>query len=509
VPPEPIELILPPSLDPVATVALLGKRLELSPGRASSRDRVLLDSFDGRLRATGLRAEWVGGKIVLYEPGAPVRTVSVPPARRYLVSDIPPGVVRDRVADVLGVRALLPRVRVRSEVVPVAVLDGDAKTVVRVSIERSSVSGGEALAPRLLVRPVLGYENAYERVLQVARDRLGFVSADRSLYDAAVRAAGGKPAGIKSRPKISLPGDTRTDVAAQQVLHALADIAEANLPGAVEDLDSEFLHDLRTSIRRARSVLRELKGVHPVEARAHVRDELKWAQGLTGPVRDLDVQLLEWGSLTAGARREDLDALRSVLERRRAAELTRLRRGLGSKRFAVALRGWRALADTPPPTGDDPSRPHAATPIHQVAGARIRKVYRRMVRDGNAIGDGSPAEALHDLRKRGKELRYLLELFGASYPDDVVKPMVSTLKDLQDVLGHFQDRATQAAFLRGLADELAAEPGGPAALMALGSVLDVVDADQREARAEFAEAFRPFAASKQGKVVAKTFPKRP
>ena len=59
---------------------------------------------------------------------------------------------------------------------------------------------------------------------------------------------------------------------------------------------------------------------------------------------------------------------------------------------------------------------------------------------GRRIGDDSPAEALHDLRKKGKELRYLLEFFASLYAADVVKPMVSTLKGLQDVLGRFQDR---------------------------------------------------------------------
>jgi CHAD domain-containing protein len=83
------------------------------------------------------------------------------------------------------------------------------------------------------------------------------------------------------------------------VLGRLADIAEANVPGTLDDLDSEFLHDLRVSVRRARSVLRELRGVHPPAERAHLRDELRWVQGLSGPVRDLDVQLLEWDELMA------------------------------------------------------------------------------------------------------------------------------------------------------------------------------------------------------------------
>ena len=63
---------------------------------------------------------------------------------------------------------------------------------------------------------------------------------------------------------------------------------------------------------------------------------------------------------------------------------------------------------------------------------------------GAAIDDASPPEALHDLRKKGKELRYLLEFFAGLYPAEVVKPMVKTLKALQDTLGRFQDREVQA-----------------------------------------------------------------
>ena len=122
-------------------------------------------------------------------------------------------------------------------------------------------------------------------------------------------------------------------------------------------------------------------------------------------------------------------------------EFAALRRGLRSKRFSAGLAAWRALADAQQP-GD--AGQFAAVPVEAVTGARIRHVYRRMVRDGRAIGADSPDEALHDLRKRGKELRYLLEFFGGLFPAEVVKPMVAALKDLQDVLGRFQDRTVQA-----------------------------------------------------------------
>jgi CHAD domain-containing protein len=257
-------------------------------------------------------------------------------------------------------------------------------------------------------------------------------------------------------------------------------------------------------------VLRELRGVHAPAERAHLQAELRWAQGLTGPMRDLDVQLLEWGELTETlppGRAAELAPLHELLLRRRAAALRALRRGLRGDRFAGALLEWRALAASRAGPGAEAERPRAGLPIEAVAGDRIRSVYRRMVRDGGAIDAASPAEALHDLRKRGKELRYLLELFGGLFPGSVVKPMVSALKGLQDVLGRFQDRAVQAELLRGLGDELAAEPGGPAALMAVGLVVEALHADQAAARESFAERFEAFASARQRERMRATFPK--
>jgi CHAD domain-containing protein len=130
-----------------------------------------------------------------------------------------------------------------------------------------------------------------------------------------------------------------------------------------------------------------------------------------------------------------------------------------------------------------------------------------MVRDGRAIDDASPDTDLHELRKRGKELRYLLELFGGLFPRDVVKPMVAALKDLQDVLGRFQDRSVQTDSLRASAEGLAAVPGGPDALLAAGSLISALEADQHDARAHFAERFAAFASREQRDLVKTTFAK--
>ena len=124
---------------------------------------------------------------------------------------------------------------------------------------------------------------------------------------------------------------------------------------------------------------------------------------------------------------------------------------------------------------------------------------------GGRIDDGSPAEALHELRKKGKELRYLLEFFASLYPADVIKPMVASLKGLQDVLGRFQDREVQADRLRSLGDEVAMVEGGAPALMAMGVLVQQLAADQAAARAEFTESFAAFAAEEQRALVKRTF----
>jgi CHAD domain-containing protein len=179
--------------------------------------------------------------------------------------------------------------------------------------------------------------------------------------------------------------------------------------------------------------------------------------------------------------------------------------GLRSERAGSLLRRWSGFLEELEglPEAD---RPDAARPISSVAGERITKVYRRMVKMGRAIDEGSPAEAYHELRKKGKELRYLLELLGAPvYPDEVVKPMIKSLKALQDVLGRHQDREVQVATLSSLRDDVAAVMGGTRALMAMGTLVASLGEDELAARSDFSQRFSAFASKSQRKLVADTF----
>jgi CHAD domain-containing protein len=112
---------------------------------------------------------------------------------------------------------------------------------------------------------------------------------------------------------------------------------------------------------------------------------------------------------------------------------------------------------------------------------------------------------LHDLRKRGKELRYLLEFFARLFPAPTVDPLIKTLKSLQDTLGCFHDREVQAEMLCSLGDEIAIQANGPAALMAMGVLIERLQAQQAEARAQFEQRFAPFGARRRRAALTETF----
>jgi CHAD domain-containing protein len=507
------EYLLPTDFD----VSLVGRRLpgRLELGLEMTRigQRTFFDTFDRRLRNRGLKLVHEDGFLRLFdERGREIAALASPcPAAPIRCDRLEPGPLRAALAPVCDVRALLPTVRMRSRRRTFPVLDGRSKTVARLVAEDAVIAGGAAdgaaLRPRLHARGVRGYETALTRVRRTLEDRLALVTATESVQDEAIVRAGGSPqvsaSHVAVAPDPGVPAE-RATVALAQRLHAAI---EANVPGALADVDTEFLHDMRVAVRRTRSLQRELKAVFPQDELARFRAEFRWLQQVTGASRDLDVYLLEFDEFAAAlpsAERHHLEPLRKLLTERRVRERTRMESALRSGRARGLLDSWAAFLERLPDASHD-DRPRAAAPIREVAAGRIKRVYRQMLRMGGAIDDSSPAVALHELRKKGKELRYLLEFFSPLFPADVTRPMVRTLKALQDTLGRFQDREVQAMMIRSLGREVAVHKDGANALMAMGVLVERLERQQSAARAEFAERFAAFAAGPQRALVRKTF----
>jgi CHAD domain-containing protein len=488
---EVVSHLLPDGSDVDSARAALAEHLELKAGRARNTSATFFDTFDGRLYADGLTLRQENGRLALFDRATGDELVGAhsKASRKLFDSDLP-APLRERLASVIEMRALLPVARVHGREQSFSVLNEDAKTVVRLHVEAAA-----GLHARVRAQGVRGYEQDLERVESVLAERLALEHAGVQLVDEAVVAAGGDPAGTSAKLALTLDPDQPANEAAARVFARLLEVIGENLPGTLDDVDSEFPHDLRVAIRRTRSLQRQFKGIYP-ERLEHFRAEFKRLQAVTGDLRDLDVYMLDYEDLRASlpARMQpDLAPLRALLESHRTKALSSTRRALRSQRTRDALTQWAEFVE---------SAPKADRSVHDLASHRIRGVYRKMVKMGRAIDDDSPAEDLHELRKVGKELRYLLEFFASLYPEAVVKPFIKTLKGLQDMLGRFQDREVQANALRALAPELKEQT---ATVMAMGVLVEHFMNEEAAAREEFAARFEAFASAEQRAVVKEHF----
>ena len=470
-------------------------------GAVRSRRCTWLDTFDWRLYRAGLTLEQVvsgsQAELVLTgRDGAVVATERLPGGRKpswpSLAAELPAGPVQAALEPVTGLRALIPVARATSKVAELQALNSDAKTIARLAVDRVAVTfpARTSLPARLTLIPVRGYQAQADKVGRAIGDLPG-VSADRdSVLEAALAAAGGRPGEVPGKASgIHLTPGMPAARALSQILIALLDAMEANLPGTLRDIDTEFLHDLRVAVRWTRSALKLCGDALPRGLARQYAAEFRWLGDLTTPTRDFDVFLLGYPAMAAslvGAEPDELIPFRDHLTRSRAVAYRRLTAGLRSARFARLRTNWRAaLTDT---------RSVRRPTVAQLAEAKIAAAHRKALHGGSRITPASPPESLHDLRKRCKELRYLVEMFGSLHDPAQRWQAVRELKALQDCLGEYQDADVQRAEIRAFAAQMMAERAAPAeTLLAMGEIAASLAEAMAAARAQFDSRFADFA----------------
>jgi CHAD domain-containing protein len=277
------------------------------------------------------------------------------------------------------------------------------------------------------------------------------------------------------------------------ICQAQLDAIERHRPGARRGRDPEELHDLRVAVRRTRSALGEFRKLFPAVQVEHFRTEFRWLGEITGPVRDFDVYLHKLPAyrqmLTPGAAAA-LEPFREFLQRHWRMERRRLLRRLASVRMQRLLADWQRFLDA----ADGSTWPeNAAQPTGEVARRHIWKLYRRFLRQGEAIRNDSPDHDLHGLRITGKKLRYLVEFFRALHQPEEIALLIKAMKGIQDYLGDYQDLTVQQAHLGELARQMAAEGDLPSeTLQALELLVKMLRNEQRLARRQFPERFQVF-----------------
>ena len=276
------------------------------------------------------------------------------------------------------------------------------------------------------------------------------------------------------------------------VLRHNAQAIDAHLQGAIDDRDPEFLHQLRIAVRRTRSVLAEGRNVLPSAIATSARGQFKTLAALTGPVRDLDVYLIEWPTYTSSLERHvaaQLVVVENMLIERRRTAYADFADSFRSAMATEPFMAWRRWLDRP---NDEPDMGDAHRPLGLVVSKRIARAQKTLLDRGRAIRPETPADVLHDLRKDAKKLRYLLECFAGLIPSDTTKKFLPRLRNLQDNLGQHQDAEIHLGELRTIGREIHAAGSTADQMLAMGQVAERLDRRRLAARAEFKTRFASY-----------------
>jgi CHAD domain-containing protein len=162
---------------------------------------------------------------------------------------------------------------------------------------------------------------------------------------------------------------------------------------------------------------------------------------------------------------------------------------LRSERYRTLMERWARFVEGLGRSPDDVWR----RPVPDLAAPQIRKMNKRLLREGDALEEGSEDAEYHELRKTCKKLRYLMELFRDSFDEAAVGRAIKRLKKLQDELGRFQDCSTQVETFRRLGEQMQASGEHSAAtMMALGVLVQKLEEAKHTHMRGFRRRFRSF-----------------
>lgn len=481
----------------------LSKKYNLSTVHATNLQRQYLDSFDWRMYQKcyicGIDNNDAEIKFFLEEKNTEkcLYTFLIKETPKF-PQDIPLANCRQILADTLKVRALTSVATINIRQRQLAVLDEEQKTLAKLHVESYSMTDQTSLSVipgRLIIFPVRGYEKVFQNIVQYLSEQLSLSPVTTNLLDETLAIIGKKPDTSALLVTKNLNQSFNVWEAVRILLSDLLHVMQMNERGVRDAIDTEFLHDYRVAVRRTRSVLTQIKHIFSDKELEYFKQEFYWLGLITSPTRDLDVYLLEFDNYTQALSpklRDDLIPFQHFLCHHWKLEHTRLCEALNSERYKKLIREWKKVLKR---RNVQSSQAFNATkPARQVANQRILKLYKKVLKEGDAINAESPDEDLHELRKTCKKFRYLMEFFQNYYPSNQIKRLIKRLKLLQDNLGKFQDLSVQIQQLSEFAQQMQDEGlADTKTIMAMGVLVQNLVTQKKTTRSYFSEQFKNFA----------------
>ena len=361
-----------------------------------------------------------------------------------------PKPLRSAVARLTGGRPLVPVAQVsthRKEVV----LVGDDGTEIAV------IADDDVHATRLLA-PGLGQHwrewevelaGAPPELLELIETELLGAGAGTGVSSKLARAvAEESPRAVRSRVADLSRGSSVRDVVAATLAEHLAVLEEHDA-----GLRGETVHRLRIAARRLRSVLTTYGPMFEPGAVDALRDELRWLGGELSDARDSEVMRRHLDTLITD---EPPATVHTALRQRIDDDLDRAHRrahaaavdAVASERFRRLVRALDAVVTAPALRPRASKRARTALPALLERDARRLRRARQEAR--RTRGATNRDEALHEVRKKAKRLRYAAES-ATPVLGQRAKRLAKRARKVQDTLGARQDTVASRAWLEELA----------------------------------------------------------
>ncbi len=493
----PLHFELPANLTAKKFLTRLSKKIDLQIATQQYTIKTFYDSFDWRLYKANIICEFNHSQslsqlsLINRNSGeliAQQRMQNVP----KFTGQFCQGRLKTHLASVLEMRALLPLCQLPLVIYRINILNKDQKIILRIQLDEY-----ESSSNRVTLYPLKGYEKALTKFSQLLQKALELKPAHCTVLNSELKQQGRKPKDYNSKFSVKLKPEIRADKATKMIYQHLLHIMKANESGTIADTDSEFLHDFRIAVRRTRAGLSQIKNTLPTSVITRYADFFAWLGQITGETRDMDVYLLNYDQYKAAlpaSLQEDITPLYDFLKQKQSQAQKKLAEKLNSSEYKKQLVAWEQYLQEPLPKKGEGN--HADIAIKKLADQRIWKVYNRLLKEAQAITESSPAEALHDLRKTCKKLRYLMEFFHSLYPEGTMKSLLKALKGFQSVLGDFQDYEIQETKLKQFSEEMMTHDVSSNTLLAMGVLVQYLDSLKCTARNDFAEQFSLFKQAK-------------
>ncbi len=382
------------------------------------------------------------------------------PGGRLVLDGPDPTGIHAAIAEAAGDAPLAPVFETRVERVSERLrLPGGA--LVELALDRGEVVAGEARAPILEAEIELA-EGEVGAIFALARrlfptGPVRFATANKAALGYRLAREGASAAGVappkpRNAGKLAYGAAATVEMAARDMFRdCFAQIAE-NIVVVAAGPAIEGPHQLRIGLRRLRTAFSVFAPSLGEAAFAPLSEAARRMGQEVGRLRDADVLIDEVVRPAAdlGLDPAARTALLAALEARREAVRAEVRAALAGPEHTgflfdllefIETRGWLAPSDYSQ-TG------RLATPLAALAPAMLDKRQRKALKLGRGI-EALHDEALHELRKELKKLRYALETLEPVGPGKKAAEYLKPLKAMQDTFGSLNDAAMAAEALAG------------------------------------------------------------